>query len=483
MIDFTKFKRQRPSTVLSLSLDGSQLDGVVLRRTNGSVQLLQSFSAALSLDPLTADPELVGREIRNQLDAAEVRVKDCLVCLPLKWAMTAQVEVPELPEADIPGFLQLEAERGFHSDAETLYFATSRYTLSGKQHATLVGLPRNHVATIEKVLRAAKLKPLSFSLGISALQSPASESSDCVLALVAGESNVGLQITCAGGIVALRTLEGTVESAGSQRTLHTDIVGRETRITLGQLPPELREKVRTIRIFGPAPLAQQLADEIELKLEQLALKVEIVKSYPPTEFGAEIPKGAAVSPAFSFAAGYLAGLDAPLEFLPPKVPAWQQFANKYGSGRSRQAIIAASAVLVILAAIFIYQEAELIHWRSRWDQMKYEVTDLDALQDKINQYRPWHDARDPSRVMDILKKITTAFPDDGAVTAKTLEVRDVSTVVCTGTARSMSQLMSTEEQLRKTPGIAGVNVVQVRGRANFQFTLNIQFSEGVLSAN
>src|SRR5579862_10028899 len=106
MIDLKKlpgFRKQRPSTVVALALDGSQLDGVVLRRTNGSVQLLQSFSATLSLDPMTAAPELVGREIRNHLDAAEVRERNCLVCLPLKWAMTANIEIPELAEADVPG--------------------------------------------------------------------------------------------------------------------------------------------------------------------------------------------------------------------------------------------------------------------------------------------------------------------------------------------------------------------------------------------
>ena len=62
-------KRQRLSGVLGLALDGSRLDGVVLRRTNGALHVQQTFSVSLSLDPLTNDPELVGREIRNHLDA------------------------------------------------------------------------------------------------------------------------------------------------------------------------------------------------------------------------------------------------------------------------------------------------------------------------------------------------------------------------------------------------------------------------------
>ena len=106
-------KRKRLTGLLGLSFDGSRLDGVVLRRTNGSLQLQQSFSATLSLDPLTAAPELVGREIRNHLDAAGVRERRCVVGVPLKWMLTAHTELPPLPEADAASLLQLEAERGF----------------------------------------------------------------------------------------------------------------------------------------------------------------------------------------------------------------------------------------------------------------------------------------------------------------------------------------------------------------------------------
>src|SRR5713101_3500873 len=98
MIDLIKLdvlKRDRLSGLLGLALDGSRLEGVVLRRTNGSLALQQSFSASLSLDPLTADAELVGREIRNHLDAAGVRENRCVIGLPLKWALTTNVELPD----------------------------------------------------------------------------------------------------------------------------------------------------------------------------------------------------------------------------------------------------------------------------------------------------------------------------------------------------------------------------------------------------
>src|SRR5246127_3247688 len=96
MVDLLKIlpKRQRLSSLLGLALDGSRLDGVVLRRTNGSLQVQQSFSVILSLDPLTAAPELVGREIRNHLEAAGVRESNCVLGLPLRWVLTTHTELP-----------------------------------------------------------------------------------------------------------------------------------------------------------------------------------------------------------------------------------------------------------------------------------------------------------------------------------------------------------------------------------------------------
>jgi len=208
VLKLNPWTNRRLDSLLGLTLDGSRLEGLVLRRVNGALQPQQTFSVSLSLDPLTAEPELVGREIRNHLDAAGIRERQCVLGLPLKWALTTHCDVPQLLEADVASFLQLEAERGFHSDVATLHFAASRcHAANGKQTALLVGVPRSHLARIEEELLAAKLKPLSFSLGITALQPPVADGTHGVLAISIGETNVGLEITCGGGVAALRALE------------------------------------------------------------------------------------------------------------------------------------------------------------------------------------------------------------------------------------------------------------------------------------
>ena len=476
-------KRQRLSGVLGLALDGSRLDGVALRRTNGALHVQQTFSVSLSLDPLTNDPELVGREIRNHLDAAGVRERQCVVGLPLKWALTTHIEVPALPEADVPSFLQIEAERGFPCDLETLHVGASRSrSPDGKQYATLVGVPKNHLALLERALRAAKLKPISLSLGITALQPAGAEASNGVMALAIGESHVGLQITAGGGVAALRALEGALEAAGSQRVLHADLVAREARITLGQLPPELRDAVRRIRVFGPRDLAQQLLDEMDLRLDATGLKADAVGRYAAGEFGIQLPPDAAVSPAFSLAASQLAGRRPVFEFLPPRVTPFQQMAARYASGKLRTAISAAAAVALAAGALFFYQQCQLWRLESQWAKMQPTVRQLERLQEQIRQYRPWFD--ESARGLTILRHLTEAFPEDGSVTAKTVEIRNLNAVTCTGIARNYQALLKTVEKLRTVPQIPDVNLGPTRGQSPaLQFTFNFQVSEGGRNAN
>lgn len=478
------FGRRAPRTsVLGLALDGGRLEGVVLRRVNGALQVQQSFAVSLSLDPLTNDPELVGREIRNHLDAAGVKERACVIGLPLKWALTTHIDIPAMPAADVASFLQIEAERGFPCDINTLYVGTSRCGGTGSnQHALLVGIPRAHLTRLEQALAAAKLRPASFTLAITALQPAQPGASGSILALAVGETHVALEIAAGGGIAALRALEGALELEGGHRTLHADLVAREARITLGQLPSELLGTVRKVRVFGPADLAQQLADEMELRLEVIGLKIERVTHYAAGEFGFTFPPDAPVKPAFSLAAEYLAGRGTGFEFLPPRVPAWKQMAGRYGSAKLRAGLTAAAAVALLVGGFFFYQSCQLWSLQSQWSKMAVKVGELEQINKQISTYRPWYD--ETVKGLSILRSLTQAFPDDGSVTAKTVEIRDLGTVTCTGTARSYQVLLQTLQKLRALPQIREANLGPTRGQSPaLQFSFSFAWNEGGRSAN
>ena len=485
VIQLNFLKRGTPSSLLGLTLDGSRLEGVVLRRSNGSLHAQQRFSATLSLDPLTNEAELVGREILNHLQSAGVRERRCVVAVPLKWVLAAHTKIPKLPEADIASFLQIETERGFPTDVEALQVATSRLIpASGEMHATFVGIPRTHLERLEAVLRAAKLKPLSFSLGITALQPAGAEG---VLALAVGEHQIGLQITSGGGVAALRTLEGAVETESGGRVLHGELIAREARITLGQLPEDVRDSVRRIRIFGPRDEARELGDTIRPRFEPAGLTVELVTAYAPNEFGKAIPADAHVSAAFSLAARYLTGRRDPFEFLPPKVSAWQRVTSKYAPGRLRKVAAAAAAVLVVAIGLFGFQEWQLTGLRSQWAAISPKVKKINGVQAQIQKYRPWFD--ESFHYLSVMRDLANAFTEDGSVTAKTLVIRELSegrdnvenrganVISCSGNAGNYSSVVTTIHKLGAISGVTNFNY-QIRGKSPMQFTFDFQMSGG-----
>jgi hypothetical protein len=85
-----------------------------------------------------------------------------------------------------------------------------------------------------------------------------------------------LQITWGGGVLLLRALEGAIEQTGGRAELHADLVAREVRISLGQLPEAVRAGAQDVRLFGPTPLAEQLAGELQRRISGAEWKVEVV---------------------------------------------------------------------------------------------------------------------------------------------------------------------------------------------------------------
>jgi hypothetical protein len=162
-----------------------------------------------------------------------------------------------------------------------------------------------------------------------------------------------------------------------------------------------------------------------------------------------------------------------MEFLPPKISAWQQFTERYSSGKLAYVGAGAGAVAAIVLLAFFVQQIMLWHWQSKWAGMEKRVTELTQMRDQIRRYRPWYD--ESVRTLSILKRMTEAFPQDGAVSAKALELREPARVTCSGTARNREALIKTLDQLSKVNEISDVHIEMTRGNTPLEFTFNFQW--------
>jgi hypothetical protein len=346
----------------------------------------------------------------------------------------------------------------------------------------LLSVSRSHVAAIEKALAAAKLKPVTFGLGVAAMQPAAEEPSKRVFTLVVGASSIGLQVTSAGGIVAIRSLDTTVETDGVQRRLSADLIARELRITLGQLPGELGETGGVLKVFGQTEMARQLVAELSPRLQPLGLSLETPRQASNASFEGPVPPDVALSPALALAAAYVRGVKTSPEFLPPKIHPWQQFAATRLSARKlAYAGGALGFVVFCILAAFGLQQWKIHRLQSQWSKISSQVDEVSQAQDQIRKYRAYYD--DQFRALQILRKLTQAFPDDGAVSAKTVEIRDLATVSCAGTARDNRAFLAMHAKLAAIDGVTGLHAEVPHGQAPLQFSLNFQVEGAVTNGN
>jgi len=109
--------------------------------------------------------------------------------------------------------------------------------------------------------------------------------------------------------------------------------------------------------------------------------------------------------------------------------------------------------------------------------MSVKVAELEKAQDQIRFYRPWYD--DSYRTLSILRQVTLAFPEDGAVTAKTIEIRDSGTTVsCSGNTRDSASLGAVLAKLSAAEGVSQLHTGTLRGKAPMQFTFDFKYGNG-----
>jgi len=470
-------RRGIPRRVLGLSLEGGQLEAAVVESANGSLAVTQTARASLALDPLTAEPELMGREIRQHLDAAGIRTRLCVFDLPLEHVLALSLPLPDLPEEDQQSLMLLEAERTFPHSLDELRVATSRFALAGGGwHGMVLAISRERAERYEAALQAAQLRLWSVAPGLCALDPADAETAPGWVALWPVADRVQMQICAGGALHVLRTVEGVFEWEGPARVLQAEELWREIRLSLAQLPPEWQTQVNRIRVWGRSEPATEVTEKLGSLLGPRGFQVEQIRSLPGRLWGRTVPDGLAPSVTVALAARALAGERARFEFLPPRTTAWQRIRNRMASRRWATAGLVTGGVLGLLAAAFLVQQIQLWYWEKQWRQIEARVRELETIQAGIRQYRPWFD--ESFRSLAVLKRLTEAFPEDGSLSARTVEIRDNGRVVCTGTARDQAALLRALDRLRAFPEVRNVQVEQMRGNAPMQFTFNLQWGEG-----
>ena len=458
--------KKRAQSVLGLTLSDGQLRAFHVTRAKGGLEVVKAASAALTLDLLHPEPELVGREIKNHLDEAGIRERHCVVGLPARWVMSQHGKVPELGAEDTASFLQIEAEKGFPVDPAQLQIDRSFQHSTAGTFVTQLAVRREQLDQLSAVLAAAGLKPVSFSIGLAVLPkviAPAGGGGRISVAV--DPAGVTFLISAGGGIAAFRTCEANIESEAGEKIVNGAAVARELRITFEQVPAELRAEVKELVLTGEPTLVRQLTESFGDWARVAGLTIS----------RGDLPgKNLAAETAERLAGHWLENSAPDLEFLPPHPSRWSRLMARYNSKRLATAGFAVAVLVVLALAAFGWQEYRRWTLRSEWGDMQPQVVKLDAVQRQIDEFRPWYS---DTRSLVILLRVSECFPDNGSVTAKSFEVHGTTTsiVSISGTARDNASLLRVQEQLRSAKEVQGLKIEQIRGKTPMQFTLTFRW--------
>jgi hypothetical protein len=228
-------------------------------------------------------------------------------------------------------------------------------------------------------------------------------------------------------------------------------------------------------VFGRPEVTQPLVQEIRTRVASMGLEAELGEAQRITGFSGPLPSDQGNSPALGMAARHMLGYPHGFEFLPPKVSAWPQAFARFSSRRLLWGCGAAATAILLITAVFFLQYWKLSSLQSKWRIIEPKVAELEGLQQQIRKFGPWFD--DSHRALRILRKITEAFPEDGVVTTKILEIKDLSVVTCSGVARNDQALLKMMDQLRAAKEVSDLKIDQVRGTP-LQFSINFRWVEG-----
>lgn len=471
-------KRKGLTSLLGLAFDGSRLTAALARLSGKQVQIRQVLNAPFDLDPRATEPEVVGLEIRNLLRQADIRERRCVVCVPLSWTLSMQVTIPDLPESEVANFLAVRAERELPFSSGELVTASSRFRPDElTQAATLAAIPANHLTALTRALKTARLNVVGITLGVSSLRSAPVESNQGMLMFLLGDAAVDLAVVSGGGVASLRQIAPvSTDSAPASAGSSAAALARELRITLGQLPENVRQAVHRVEVYGPVSSVAQVVENLRDRFGDNSLAIE---SGHPTLGGAildQTPGGASLdkAPAAAAAAAQmLLGQSFPLEFEVVTRSATKVFFNRMMSRKTLW--FGSAAVLLVLGAfgLIIPQKMKLSNLRDEYKKIAPKVKEIEALRDQIRALNPWF-SNDPE-VLEIVRVVNEAFPQEGRIWISRLEIKNFNAVTLSGKAQSRDEWMALKDRLSQTKGVTQLTSDSRDASGNEPLTFTVTF--------
>ena len=456
----------RRSVFLALSLEPHEICVCRLRRQGKQNEIVAQLRAPIPANAFRTAPTRAGQELHTALQSAHIRPEHCVVCLPLSWAFTAEINLPSLSEADLQSFIQLEAERRFPLSADDLMLTLAhRQTTPEGQRALLIGVSREYLSNVGKALQLAKLTPTHITFGISILQEMCAEAHTLLFQF--GKGFIDLAIVNEGEIPLFKNL--VWQEGPTPPDLPSDIreMNRQLRIALAQLPAEQRTAISSATVYGDGAWSAEALPSFRESFAGLNLALAVGES-PVHSENPQVSLGL-----LACATHILSGKSPTIELVTKPHNRFRSMLGRFSARRTRSIFAAISIVIFLLGATFGLQARKLASLEQQWATLEPQIKEAKDLQDRIKKYRSWYDESIPS--LAIPASLFSAFPEEGTVWIKSLVIKDQTKVTCSGSASDRKDWMDVLAKLGMNHDLENLKVNNTRGVTPFSFTLEFQW--------
>jgi hypothetical protein len=424
--------------ILGLALDDTGVVVTELSIHAGRPQVRRTGEFPWPQELTAENAEALGQGLRHFLREQGFTARRAVVGLAAKWVLTKEIDTPAVNPEVLAGMLSIQAERAFSLNADELVFdycggtpvAVDRNRDGGrsgmveKNPILLLAARRQIVEQIKTLLEAAGLHVQAITLSALACSKTLSEGG---LA-----SRYGLY-TRPGYCEFWAQLEGTprfikhvaLGKNGAPAAYADQLAAAIERLVLlspvpGQAPPH------RITAYDACGLPDELIEELS---QRLGPQITVANGRAGlSSQGLGLQDHPDEARAIAAAAVALTGIEPqkpPVDFLNPRIGAKKAVSHRRALVWGAGAAAACFLGLLVLLAVW-HGRSKTLATAQQW--LKENDKAITAARANVDLYRyasSWYSQQ--PRFLECLKELTTAFPDEPTIWARSLALNENGT--------------------------------------------------------
>jgi hypothetical protein len=401
-------------------------------------------------------PAELGEHLQQFLKSNHFSAKNAVIGIPVKWLIMRQESIPPTNADSLASILRIKAEREFSLDYNDLVFdCIGRVSATEKSSLLLVATLRQKIKQLVETSHAAGLTVLSITSSFLAVASAFKQTGfDDGYGLYIRPDYAEFLVQQNKSVSLLRHIPVAV-GAEQDAKASVSALGRELK-----------------RLISPEAL-QVFEQGISLQAEIVngTAGLAVKKSVKSAESGIG-RYAAAISVASAASRPKLLGID----FLNSHINPEKEAAD--GRRILRAVLVGLAVILCSLFLILSWysEKAEVAELKTRLEGMKQDITEAEAVIDKVSFSRGWYSAR--PKFLDCLKQLTLVFPTQTDIWVTSLAIREDMQANVTGKSLDEKNVLQLLDALKSNVSFHDVEMLYMRniGRSSKEISFAISFN-------